>query len=115
MLSSSVARYPAFSNQTPDRDLETSLDPDEIQLYSHILPTIAAGKYKLEVEQTIVFPDQPPEDTRRVLSLNRRFNVQGPKFKLLGNDDILSVHPAPGHAAPNNTLAHVVFTDPSVP
>ncbi|KAL5598259.1 hypothetical protein FOBRF1_012052 [Fusarium oxysporum] len=96
-------------------DLETSLDPDEIQLYSHILPTIAAGKYKLEVEQTIVFPDQPPEDTRRVLSLNRRFNVQGPKFKLLGNDDILSVHPAPGHAAPNNTLAHVVFTDPSVP
>ncbi|KAJ4075134.1 hypothetical protein NW756_013355 [Fusarium oxysporum] len=113
MLSSSAARYPAFSNQTPDRDLETSLDPDEIQLYSHILPTIVAGKYKLEVEQTIVFPDQPPEDTGRVLSLNRRFNVQGPKFKLLDNEDNLSVHPAPGHAAPNNTLAHVVFTDPS--
>ncbi|KAF5540892.1 hypothetical protein FNAPI_10413 [Fusarium napiforme] len=125
MLSASRdTRYPAFSNRVSDRApaLQTSNDEqlsrDQVRLWSFQEPPLTAGApYILASSQTLqVTSDASTTPASRLSFPDQELHVLGPKFALADKQtDIHSVYPSPGHSAYAETLAHIVFTHPTIP
>ncbi|KAI0188871.1 hypothetical protein EV127DRAFT_113426 [Xylaria flabelliformis] len=113
----SSVRFRAFP-QTPKLATQDSagkgqVEQHDVRISSFVQPSIEAGTYEINVVQNIRTPDSSTDEAP--LTSKKIFTVQAPKFKLNLADDIHSVYPAPGHSDYGNTLAHVVFSDPTTP
>ncbi|KAI0546741.1 hypothetical protein F4679DRAFT_404617 [Xylaria curta] len=89
------------------------VEQHDVRISSFVQPSIKTGTYEINVVQHIRTPDSSTDEAP--LTSKKIFTVQAPKFKLSLADDIHSVYPAPGHSDYGNTLAHVVFSDPTTP
>ncbi|KAK3312569.1 hypothetical protein B0H66DRAFT_538864 [Apodospora peruviana] len=93
-----AAKRPTFANDAVDE-----LAPDEVTLSSHRVPTLAAGTYRVKIEQGIAAPDGKTD----TLSTEQQFVVQAPQLRLDPNLPVTKLQPRP--------LPHIVFNDPELP
>lgn len=118
MLSASTnTRYPAFSRRPNDRHLTkgvaNQLDTKDVRLWSFQEPPLTVGSYSLGVSQSL---QEDEKANAYPLSLpDKKLKVSAPKFRLADPSDVHSVYPAAGQSGYCQTLAHVVFTHPTIP
>jgi len=83
-----------------------------IQFVEHALPALEPGKYRIDVDQHMVFPGDEPAKT---FSYNQFFHVLGPRFGL-GAADVQSVYPpANSQGQFEQTLPHIVLRRRTLP
>lgn len=111
-----------------------ALAPGEAQFLSYYLPSLPAGEYSMQINQTVKPPQQDPRHRdspeQKAVPAKRKFEVLAPEWAIGaaadgatstgdGEDEsavVLSVFPAPGHTAPSfATLPHMVLRDPQMP
>lgn len=120
MLSaSSNARYPGLSARRNERLLGNNaenanqLDPDQLKLWSHEVPELQAGKYTINIHQSIQV--ETSDTSHDLPTLIKNIHVPVPQLKLPSPEEIHSVYPAQGQSEHSNALAHVVFKHPTIP
>jgi hypothetical protein len=105
-----------------------ALAPGEAQFSSYLLPSLPAGEYKIQIDQTVETTDRsssvsakPANRTFEVLALEWAISAASSDTTTnTSNDDdsavVLSTFPASGETAPSfRTLPHIVLKDPQLP
>jgi hypothetical protein len=104
-----------------------ALAPGEAKFFSYFLPSLPAGEYKIQIDQTA--KTDSGSSSVPAVPANRTFEVLAPEWAISAasndptnnhNDDdssvVLSTFPASGEIAPSfRTLPHIVLKDPQLP
>ncbi|OCT52854.1 hypothetical protein CLCR_09478 [Cladophialophora carrionii] len=104
-----------------------ALAPGQAKFFSYFLPSLPAGEYKIQIDQTVTTDSAKPGVS--ATPANRTFEVLAPEWAISAassdttnnNDDddsavVLSTFPASGETAPSfRTLPHLVLKDPQLP
>jgi len=109
LLERAAAGRPADDERDDDLDGLASLKPGQEQLKSFYQPSLPAGDYSVQVEQTL-----DSTSDKLVFGSEQAFTVDAPQISLPAGS-VYSVYPPQGHSDTVDILPHVVLHDPHLP
>lgn len=95
------------------QNITPELAPGEVKFNSYFLPSLQAGQYKVDVNQTVKLKDKK-DDPKYAQPVSQTFTVLAPRYNI-PETAISSVYPPPADQALCKTLPHIVFNDPHFP